>query len=273
MRKTLQAVCMLALATLLVANAFGGTPVSVVVTGEVEFAGGPLSSQMSPGDPVNISFLLDSDNFVNGAMFPTRGYAVDQSSFLMTTGPTNWGCRIPTLECRILSCVTTTRLSTVSSSEATPTWAFSNGLALDQSGLFDQFRVRYLTTYGGDTLSSLDIVDAVGTYDFDGLTVFGFGILDGGQDAAGFVFEQMTISIVPEPSSIGLLLIGLVGCIRRVVRSISPEPQCRYIRQDPERHSFRVSALVQFLVRTPTSSRSFRSKAPMSGLSSRTCPR
>ena len=202
--------------TACIAGAAQASLVHVEITGEVEFAGGPLSSQMSPGDPVSISFLLDSSNFVDGVMFQTRGYEIVQSSFIMTTGPTDWGLQNPYVGVPYFILRDNDPAVDGFLFGSDPDVGFPNGVALDQLGIFEQFRANYATTYGGDTLSSLDIRDAVGTYDFDGLTVFSFGILDGPADAAGFVFEQMTISIVPAPAAFALLApIGLAARRRR----------------------------------------------------------
>ena len=69
--------------------------------------------------------------------------------------------------------------------------------------------------YVGSTLSSLDILDAVGTYDFTGLTRFGFNLwaVSPGNVGMEINFEQLTI--VPAPG-VGLLLpLGLVVGRRR----------------------------------------------------------
>ncbi len=83
--------------------------------------------------------------------------------------------------------------------------AFPTGVPLDETGGFGQFVSNFLVTYGGATLSSLDIVDAVGTYAFTGLTVFNWTVSDSPFDPLLVVFEQMTISVVPEPSTLVLL--------------------------------------------------------------------
>jgi hypothetical protein len=64
----------------------------------------------------------------------------------------------------------------------------------------------YYVTYAGDTLSSLNILDALGTYDFTNLTVFNWAVDDGRFNAVGIDFTQMII--IPEPASWGLLALG-----------------------------------------------------------------
>jgi hypothetical protein len=60
--------------------------VEVTVTGEVEFngIGDPPLSDVASGDAVSLTFLVDSDNFVDGIPGDTRGYVIDQSSFTLT---------------------------------------------------------------------------------------------------------------------------------------------------------------------------------------------
>ena len=67
-------------------------------------------------------------------------------------------------------------------------------------------------TYGGTTLPSLDILDAVGSYDFTGLTVYNWVIEDGPFEAAFFDFASMTIEVLAERwSDLGQGLAGTNG--------------------------------------------------------------
>ncbi|MHC5007657.1 MAG: hypothetical protein ACYTGF_09905, partial [Planctomycetota bacterium] len=63
-----------------------GVMVDVTVTGIVEFngIGDPPLSGVMPGDAVSLTFLVDSDNFVDGIPGDTRGYVIDQTSFLLS---------------------------------------------------------------------------------------------------------------------------------------------------------------------------------------------
>ena len=93
-----------------------------------------------------------------------------------------------------------------------------NGVASDSPGLFGPFTPNFKATYNNDPLTSLDILGALGTYDFTGLTIFNFTVDDGPFNAMGVVYEQMTISAVPLPAAVWLFgsgLVGLVGIARR----------------------------------------------------------
>jgi len=65
------------------------------------------------------------------------------------------------------------------------------------------FMSQFWVTYGGTRLPSLDIMDAIGTYDYTGLTVFNFTIDDLSFQPIGLIFTQMTIgAAVPvQPTS------------------------------------------------------------------------
>jgi len=58
----------------------------------------------------------------------------------------------------------------------------------------DYFGLDFSVGYEGDTLGSLEILDAVGAYTYDGLTNFNFAVVDGPFEAIYFVFEQLTIT-------------------------------------------------------------------------------
>jgi hypothetical protein len=74
--------------------------------------------------------------------------------------------------------------------------SFPTGVPLDVTGGFGPFSDNFYVTYGGSTLSSLDIVDAEGTYDFTGLTVFNWTIDDGPFNPIGILFAELTIEVV-----------------------------------------------------------------------------
>jgi hypothetical protein len=170
--------------------------VEVTVTGQVEFngIGDPPLSDVVSGDPVSLTFLVDSDNFVDGIPGDTRGYVIDQSSFLLTfaSGVVTQMLLDPfppgeTPFFTLADGIPVSDRFWVSTSTNSP-----GGVPLEQ----EPFEANVDLGYTGDTLDSLDILDALGIYDFDGLTSFGFNLWAIFPDnvAMGFVFEQMTIS-------------------------------------------------------------------------------
>ena len=94
------------------------------------------------------------------------------------------------------------------------------GVPLEQT----PFNANLSLGYEGETLNSLDILDALGTYGFDGLTSFGFNLWSGGPDnvAMEIDFEQMTLekaecddggkppAPVPATSPVGVMVLALI---------------------------------------------------------------
>jgi hypothetical protein len=172
-----------------------GVPVEVTINGIVEynFIGDPPLGGVGPGDDVVMSFMVDSDNFVEGVPGDTRGYVIDESSFLMTFGDDVSQMLVnpfPPGQTPYFTLVEGFPVSDgffVSTSEFSP-----GGVPLEQEPVQAGFNVGYT----GDTLDSLDILDALGTYDYDGLTNFGFGLWIVFPDnvVLGIEFVDLTIS-------------------------------------------------------------------------------
>ena len=203
------------------APALGGTAVTVTVTGEVEFNGirnSPIDRNNVPaGSAAVLTFELDAGEYQDSGTFPVRGYVIDQSSFELTLNGVSVGLQNPYPAGQTPYFVIRNNDPAVDGfflSSNVDTGA-PEGVPTDEPGVFGQFFNNFYVTYGGSTLPSLDILDALGTYDFDGLTVFNWTLDDGafGPNAMGLLFEQMTI--VPEPGTIAALGLVLTGCLRR----------------------------------------------------------
>jgi len=156
-----------------------------------------------------MSFEVDSDVFLDGVPGDTRGYEIDQSSFSLTFDtPASVGLLnpFPGGETPYFSLVDGFPVSDgfyVSTSPFSP-----GGVPLEQ----EPFSTNLEIGYEGDTLSSLDILDALGTYDFDGLTSFGFTIWSVFPDNVAMEMDFVQMTIVPEPTTFGLLAaLGLLA--------------------------------------------------------------
>ena len=190
----------------------------VTINGDVygnQINNGTLSA-VSPGETAAYSFLINASNYNDDPSFPTRGYEIDLSSFQVAfsggttigldpafTGPAYFVVREsdPVADGFFISSNST---------------GFPADMPLAHAGVFDQFAARFSVSYTGDTLTTLDILDAVGTYDYDGLTVFGMGINDGPiEGVLGIDFASMTIEIVPAPASAAMLGFGGLVAARR----------------------------------------------------------
>lgn len=201
----------------LAAGTAAATPVLVEIHGDVygnQIGSGTLSN-VNAGETVVYSFMLDSEAYTDGG-FPTRGYQIDLSTFnLEFSGGTTIG---------LSDSVVDPAYFVIRESDPVADGFFISqgldfpaGLELDQAGAFGNFTATFSVSYTGDTLSTLNLLDAVGTYDFDGLTVFGMGIDDGPfEGVLGIDFNHMTITAVPAPSAFAMLgLAGLATSRRR----------------------------------------------------------
>ncbi|MBK9128959.1 MAG: hypothetical protein IPM13_14330 [Phycisphaerales bacterium] len=194
-------------ALLLAASALAAT-VQVTVTGSVDFnfIGLPPLSGFAPGAPASLTFTVDSNNFVDSVNFPTRGYPIDTSSFVLSSGAASIGLQNPFPAGQTPFFALRNNDPAVDGFFVATSYEFFGGVPLDQTHTTGaRYQHDFHVTYTGDTLSSLDILDALGTYDNTGLTVFGWGVWRNSPDFVflGLDFGQMTIT--PEPTSLALL--------------------------------------------------------------------
>ncbi len=184
-----------------------GQPVEVTVTGEVEFnqINSGILGMANSGDAAVMTFMLDSNNFLDSMNFPTRGYEIDQASFSLTIGGNPIGLQNPFPAGQTPYFVLRNNDPAVDGFFLANNLDFPNGVPVNQTGQFGQFLDNFSVGYTGDTLSSLDILDAAGTYDFGGLTNFNWTIDDGPFNAMGLIFSQMTITVIPAPATLALL--------------------------------------------------------------------
>lgn len=188
--------------------------VTVIVTGQVIFnaIGDPPLSGVGFGDNVEMSFEVDSDDFVDGVPGDTRGYEIDQSSFSLTfdtPASVQLLNPFPAGETPYFTLVDGFPVSDgffVSTSPFSP-----GGVPLEQEPINANLSLGYTE----DTLTSLDILDALGTYGFGGLTSFGFNLWSIFPDNIAMDIDFMQMTIVPEPATLGLLTLGLLALRRR----------------------------------------------------------
>jgi hypothetical protein len=194
--------------------------VRVEVTGEWDF--GMVRSGVLNGvnsGPASMSFDVDSNVFTDSVNFPTRGYHIIEDSFVLTLDGISVGMPNP------YSPAGETPLFILRNNDpavdgfflGSNVDGFQDGVTIDNAGLIDPFLgVLFSATYLNDPISSLDIVDAVGTYTFAGLSSFNWGLDDAGNQLAGMIFDQFTISVVPAPAAATVLApAGLLAFRRR----------------------------------------------------------
>ncbi len=204
------------IASALAASA-GATIVQVQINGTVDYnvirTGSIDKTVVHSGDAVSISFRLDSTQYMNDPDgLPTRGYFIDEPSFAATYNGVTLGLESP-------FSAGTPMFVLRNNDPAVDGFFLSTGTAWDvplpmnEAGLAGQLGCHFAVGYDGETLSSLNIVDAVGSYDYTGLTNFYFSTDDSGFDPMGINFDSMTISVVPAPATLALL--APLGLLRR----------------------------------------------------------
>ncbi|GJM20629.1 MAG: hypothetical protein DHS20C15_05440 [Planctomycetota bacterium] len=195
------------------APVFAGDTVRVTWTAEVEF------NQINPGalgmpvvgESVSLTCLLDSDDFVNSASFPTRGYVIDPDSFELQFESVSVPLKSPFPAGQTPYFVIRDNDPGVDGFFVATDVDVSVGVPLDQVGGFGDFNLVTAVTYGPDAVPSLDLLDALGSYDFSGLQVFSYRIEDGPFDAMGMVFESLSIELESTWTDDGSALPGVAG--------------------------------------------------------------
>lgn len=187
------------------------TPVSVEIKGTVEFnqiRQGVLARTIVPaGSPVSITFLLDSDNFVNSGTFPVRGYVINNPSFKFMAGTAMTELQNPFPAGQVPYFVLRNNDPAVDGFYLSTLVDGPIGVPLNAPAQIDPYFIsQFSVGYLGTTLTSLNIEDALGTFNYTGLTNFNFVLNDAGFDAMGIEFIRMDIAavVVPvEPTSWG----------------------------------------------------------------------
>ena len=212
-RKTAFAV---ALALVFSTAAVQADTVAVRVTGTVVFNGvssAPLNG-VPVGNAAEMSFTVDSNVFVDGIPGDLRSYPIDQSSFSLKYQPSGVSVGLlnpfPAGQTPYFTLVDGFPVSDgffVSTGTTSP-----GGVPISQTPLQANLDLGYV----GSTLSSLNILDAVGTYDFTGLTRFAFNLWQTIPDNVRLDMEFARMTITPEPGTLCVPAIaGAVALVRR----------------------------------------------------------
>jgi len=183
----------------------------VTVTGSVEWnqVNFGVFADVAYGDPVTMTFEVTSDNYLDSPSYPTRGYTIDQDSYTLTVGSATVSLADPYPDGQVPYFVLSNDDPVsdgffIASNNVDWPWP---GLPLNEAGVIGEpFESHFDVGYEGDTLTSLDIRDAVGIYTYDGLTRFYFNVVDMGMEPIGLEFTQFEISVVgPFDASIDCL--------------------------------------------------------------------
>jgi hypothetical protein len=200
-----------------------GVRVEIVGSVDYNYIQGDLSGVQS-GDRAVMSFNVDSNDYLNSEYFPTRGYRIDLSSFSFSIGGVQMHLsgvqgglgdalfvlrdNDPQVDGFFLSLGTDDRVP----------------LALQVPGLADEHELEFGRSFDVDTpLHSLNILDAVGVYGFENMASYQWTVGRFGNYGLEVVYESISISAVPEPSTYALFAVGALGLFAAVRKARSSE--------------------------------------------------
>ena len=170
----------------------------------------PPLSGVGVGNTGVMSFTVDSNNFVDGIPGDLRSYPINQSSFALTFQPSGVTVGLanpfPAGQTPYFTLVDGFPVADgffVSTSTTSP-----GGVPLSQSPLQANLELGYT----GTTLSSLNILNAFGTYNFNGLTRFAFNIWQTSTDNVRLDMDFQQMTIAPEPTA-AMAVVALGGLI------------------------------------------------------------
>ncbi len=176
--------------TMLVAFTAQAAPVTINAIGTVAWNGiqdEPLST-VTVGEMVFMTIQVDSDVFTDAVPGDVRAYDVMFFDVSFSSG----------LGLGLLAGAPDTYFALIDGYPASDGFFVSSlpsspgGVPLEQ----EPFNFNLDLGYEGETLENLSILDALGTYDFTGMTRFGFNLWSGGPDnlAMDIEFQQLIIT-------------------------------------------------------------------------------
>lgn len=192
MRRAIGILAIVVIGTCLPGFVLGAT-VEVTIAGVVTFNGisEPPLSNVATGNEVIMRFAVDSDDFVDGVPGDTRGYPIDPSSFqLLFDTPVTVELLDPLPTPAYFTLVDGFPVADgffVATSPVSP-----GGVPLEQ----EPYQANVDLGYTGETLDSLDILDAAGAYGFDGLTRFGYNLWSVVPDNVAMEIDFLNMTIV-----------------------------------------------------------------------------
>jgi hypothetical protein len=189
--------------------------VSVVAEGTVVFdamSGAPLSA-VTVGDMATMPFQVDSNVFVEGVPGDTRGYEIINPTFMLAFDtPVSVGLLSPFPAGQTPYFTLVDGFPVYDGFFVSTSPVSLGGVPLSQTPLQANLDLGYV----GTTLSSLNILDALGTYDFTGLTRFGLTLWQSFPDDVRMEIEFARLTITPEPTALALLaMLALLAARRR----------------------------------------------------------
>jgi len=194
----MQKVLLIALSLVLIAGGALAETVRVDCIGTVEYSqvNSGIFADVNPGDAVLATFTIDSDNYMDSTTYGVRSYPINLPTFEVTIGSAG---PVLAVDPQPNGAIAYFNLRNDDPGAdgfflaGEPEWPFTN-IMIDEEGALDPyFGFHWEVGYTGDTLDSRDVLDALGTYDYTGLTSFYTALQDSWADAMGLEYVQMDI--------------------------------------------------------------------------------
>jgi hypothetical protein len=192
-------------ALVLMAPLTNADPVSVEFIGVVEYnqINQGIFANVNPGDAVYASFNIDSATWEpSPGGYGVRGYPIDIASFELTIGSVG---PVPLVNPQPNG--ETSYFNLRNDDPVADGYFIANQIDWDNilpkldvpGGIDPYFTFIWSVGMTGDTFSSFDILDAVGSYGYDGLTSYYTAIKDAWADPMFIEFQQTIISFPSVP--------------------------------------------------------------------------
>ncbi len=183
---------------MVVSSAVLAETVTVECIGTVEYnqVNSGVFADVSSGDAVYAGFTIDSNNYIDSPNYNVRSYIIDLESFRLDIGP------VSDVQLVIPQPMDAVPYFVVRNDDpaadgffcsTNPEWPFGNPMLDVPAQIDPYFGFHWEVGYTGDTIDSLDVLEAIGSYDYTGLTSFYTAIQDAWADAMGLEYVQMNI--------------------------------------------------------------------------------
>jgi len=180
----------------------------VTATGMVFFnsIGDGSLGTVGNGETATMTLGLDTNDFFDSVPGDLRGYVISSFDLSFSGGASVGAAGGNTNYFTLVDGFPVSDGFFVAGSAVSP-----GGVELDQSPYFFDLNLGY----DGSTLGSLDIADAFGTYEFNGLTRFSMNIWSVFPDNVRLGMDFSSLTIIPAPGAMTLLGLGGLAATRR----------------------------------------------------------
>ncbi|MCP4290527.1 MAG: hypothetical protein GY780_01660 [bacterium] len=159
-----------------------------------------IFDEVNSQDDVRMTFTVDSENYIDSANYGVRAYPINMASYELTIGSVGPVALLDPQPQGLTPYFVVRNADPVAdgffiSNSPEELYCYGCQPSLNVPGGIDPyFSQMWHVGYEGSTLDSLDILEAVGTYDYTGLTSYYCTIQDMGMDTMEHWYQYTVIS-------------------------------------------------------------------------------